>query len=95
MLWTRLVYQYSDSSVCKALLDAVKAPGHCCVGEVGRAEQGAAHIRQDLQLVPPVLLALPVSMALRCWQAALCRPFSTFDTISEGQTAVGTQMHAS
>lgn len=73
----------------------MKAPGHCCVGEVGRAEQGAAQVGQDLQLVPPVLLALPVSMALRCWQGALCSPSSVFDTISEGQTAVGTQVHPS
>lgn len=70
----------------------MKAPGRSCVGEVGRAEQGAAHVGQDLQLVPPVLLALPVSMALRWWQGALCSPFSAFDTISEGQTAVGTQV---
>lgn len=63
------------------------------MGEVGRAEQGAARIRQDLQLVPPVLLALPVSLALRCWQGALCSPFSEFDTMSEGQAAVGTQMN--
>lgn len=81
--------------MCKALLGTVKAPRALLCGRGGRAEQGAAHIGQGLQLVPPVPLALPVSRTLRCWQAALCSPFSTFGTVSEGQTAVGTQMHPS